>query len=163
MKRQKVIVIAVVITLAVTLLGVWLKIWPTDPRLHGTFRSDQEATINRLLSIKSISTDKVKVVRQMYGHMTYTFDGHRIKVETEHHVIQDYPEGSKTEIGKETLESHFLVKKESGEKACLVVLPKPFWRLNQTQIINIVFDSNGFWLASDSISANGVFEKFTKM
>ena len=54
------------------------------------------------------------------------------------------------------------MKKESGEKACLVVLPKPVWRLNETQIIAIVFDTNGFWVASDSISVNGVFEKFTK-
>ena len=146
-----------------TLFGLWLKMWPTDPRLHGTFRSDQEETIKQLLSTRSISTDKLKVLRQMYGHMIYTFDGHKVKVTTEHHVIHDYPEGSKTEIGNETLDSYFLVREVVGEKACLVVLPKPFWRLNETQIMNIEFDKNGFWLASDSIFANGVSEKFTKM
>jgi len=163
MKQRKPLLIALAVALSLTFFGLWLKLWPTDTRLHGTFRSDQEETIKRLLSTKTISTDKLKVLRQMYGHMTYTLDGHKIKVVTEHHVIQDYPEGSKTEIGNEALESHFFVKKESGEKASLVVLPKPFWRLNETQIIDIVFDTNGFWVASSSISAIGVFEKFTKM
>jgi hypothetical protein len=163
MKHRKPLVAAMVVALSLSVLGLWLKLWGIDPRLHGAFVSDREETIKRLLSTQNIAAEKLKVLRQMYGHMTYTFDGHKIKVVTDHHVVEDYPEGSKTEIGKEALESIFFVKKESGEKATLVVLPKPLWRLNETQIINIEFDKNGFWVGSDSISAKGLFEKFTKI
>lgn len=163
MKRLKAIVAAIGVMLFLTLFGLWLKMWPTDPRLHGTFRSDQEETINRLLSTKSISTEKLKVLRQMYGHMTYTFDGHKIKANTDPHVVQNYPKGSKTEVEQETLEAYFLLKKDRGERACLIVIPTPLWRLNDIQVLNIEFDINGFWLKTTAILGNGPPEKFTKI
>ena len=163
MINRKRLVAVLAVALSLSLFELWLKLCATDPRLQGTFVSDQEETIKRLLSNQSIAAEKLKVISQMYGHMTYTFDGHKIKVVTEHHVVQDYPQGSKTEVGKEALESIYFVKKGNGEKASLVVLPTPLWRLSETQIINIVFDTNGFWVASDSISANGIYEKFKKI
>jgi hypothetical protein len=162
MKIIKIITITVAVMLCLSAIGL-VGIWPTDPRLQGTFRSDQEETIKRLISTKSISTDKLTVLRQMYGHMSLTFDGNKIKAQIDHHVAQGYPKGSKTEIGKETQESYFFLKKESENKVSLIVLAKPFWRLSDLEILNIQFDNNGFWLSSNAISANGRLEKFTKI
>jgi hypothetical protein len=154
------IAVAVMLCLSATLL---VSIWPTDNRLQGTFRSDKEETIKRLISTKSISTDKITVLRQMYGHMSLTFDGVKVKVQRDHHIIQGYPKGSKTKIENETMESYFFIKKEKENKVSLIVLPKPFWRLSDLEIINIQFDSNGFWLASNAILANGMLEKFKRI
>ena len=164
MRNVRKIIIGFFVFVIIAVTGSGIYYWPVDSRLTGTFRSDKDETIAWLKTNKQLSEKQLKILKQMYGHSTYVIEGHKIIIDIEPHTIEGYPEGSKTAIEKGVTKSHFILKKMDENKAILITLPSQFWHIEDTQIYEIEFEDNGFWLIVDSLGGGSSFkEKFTRV
>ncbi len=126
--------------------------------------SDKEATINYLQSTRKLTDKQQHVFNQMYGHLTYIFDGHKIKIVMEPHNIEGYADGSDLFIEESIIDSYYFVRMLNKDSATIFVLPSRFWHLDDLKTIQIEFDSNGFWVEAELLRfiEPPFKEKFTK-
>ena len=106
----------------VSIFALIIYFWPIDSRLSGTFKSNKDATISYLQATRKLTDRQRHVFDQMYGHLSYKFDGHRLKTIMEPHVVRGYGRED-LYIEKEITEFYFFVKKSDKNSATIVVLP----------------------------------------
>ena len=167
MKIIKKVSIGIFALVVFSVIGVFAFFCSLDPRISGTFKSDKEATIKYLKSV-SIPTDKqLNTWEQMYGHLYYVFDGHKISTFMESQIIDNNSGSEPLKIDESHSESYFFIRRsEIGkDKIELIILPSPLWALESTAFLEIELDEDGFWLEPKLFPfINTPYkEKFTKI
>ncbi len=160
--KKVTITIFFIIIIAIALLFAYL--WPVDPRLSGTFQSDTKVSIEYLRSTRDLTDLQLDTFNQMYGHLFYEFNGHRVTIHMKPHTISDYPKGSETKIDETIEEYHFVMRGLENDKVHLIMFPSTFWLIDEVKSVGLEFENNGFWIINNSASFGSIQrEKFSKL